>query len=148
VVSSAATPEDYLRELPPERAADLAVVRERVNAALPEGFVETMEFGMIAWVVPLSTVPKTYNGKPLMLAGLAAQKNHSSLHLMPLYNGAAMDEAQLRARWSAPRKPDLGKGCVRFRTSDDLDLDLVAEIVSSCSLERFVAVMTTPRSSR
>ena len=35
---------------------------------LPEGYEEIMDFGMIAYVVPLSVVPKTYNGHPLMYA--------------------------------------------------------------------------------
>jgi len=146
--SSASTPDAYLRELPPERAAELAVVRSAVVDAMPEGFVETMEFGMISWVVPLDVAPKTYNGKPLMLAGLAAQKNHSTLHLLPLYSGAVMSEADFRARWSADRPPDMGKGCLRFRAASDLDLDLVAEVVSACSVERFVQIMTASRSTR
>ena len=148
VSSSAATPEAYLRELPPDRAAELAVVRSTVGAAVPEGFVEPMAHGRIAWVIPLEVVPRTYNGKPLMLAGLAAQKNHASLHLMPLYMGAAMSEADFRARWRADRPPDLGKACLRFRRASDLDLGLVAEVVSACSLERYAAIMSASRSSR
>jgi hypothetical protein len=140
--SSASTPDDYLRELPPDRAAQLAEVRHVVAGALPDGFVETMDFGMIAWVVPLETVPRTYNGKPLMYAGLAAQKNHNALYLMGLYSGAAVTEADLRARWRGGRKPDLGKSCLRFRDPSDLDLGLVAEIVGSCTLDGFVAVAT------
>jgi hypothetical protein len=40
------------------------------------------------------------------------------------------------------RKPDVGQARVRFRTAADLDLGLVAEVISSCSLERFVEVAT------
>ncbi len=124
------------------------MVRSAVGAAMPEGFVETMGHGMITWVVPLDVAPKTYNGKPLMLAGLAAQKNYSTLHLMPLYSGVVMSEADFRARWSAARAPDLGKGCLRFRSAADLDLGLVAEVVSACTVERFVQIMTASRSTR
>jgi hypothetical protein len=92
--------------------------------------------------------PTTYNGKPLMIAGLAAQKNHSTLHLLPIYTGAVMSEADFRARWSAARPPDLGKGCLRFRSAADLDLDLVAEVVSACSVERFAQIMTAGRGTR
>jgi len=148
VASSASTPDAYLRELPPDRAAELAVVRAAVGAAMAEGFVETMSHGMIAWVVPLEVAPKTYNGKPLMIAGLAAQRNYSTLHLMPLYSGVVMSEADFRARWSADRPPDLGKGCLRFRSASDLDLDLVTEVVSACTLDGFVQVMTAGRSRR
>jgi len=136
--SAASTPDAYLRELPPERAGQLSDVRQVVNAALPAGFEEQMGFGMITWVVPLAVQPTTYNGKPLMYAALAAQKNHNSLYLMGLYSGAAITEADLRARWQGGRRPDLGKSCLRFRAPADLDLALVSEVVSSCSLERFV----------
>ncbi len=34
-----------------------------------------MRWGMIAYEVPLSVQPKTYNGQPLMYAGLASQKH-------------------------------------------------------------------------
>ena len=68
MTSMATTPEDYLRELPPERADELSLVRDLVNAHVPDGVVEVMDFGMIAWVVPLEIVPRTYNKKPLMYA--------------------------------------------------------------------------------
>jgi hypothetical protein len=148
VSSTAASPDAYLRELPSDRAAELEIVRATVNTALPVGFVETMDFGMISWVVPLAAVPQTYNGKPLMFAALGAQKNHSSLYLMPLYSGAVIAEAEFRARWSAGRKPDMGKACVRFRKAEDLDLDLIGEVIASCSLDRFVEVATSQHSSR
>jgi hypothetical protein len=146
--SAALTPDAYLRELPPDRAAELAQVRATVGGAMAEGFVETMSHGMIAWVVPLEVAPKTYNGKPLMIAGLAAQKTYSTLHLMPLYSGVVMSEADFRARWSADRAPDLGKGCLRFRSASDLDLSLVTEIVSACTVDGFVRIMTAGRSRR
>jgi hypothetical protein len=140
VSSSAATPEEYLRELPPPRAAELAVVRDAVAAAMPEGFEEAMGFGMIVWQVPLEVYRDTYNGKPLMYAALAAQKNYSSLYLMPLYAGRTITEAEFRSRWSAPRRLDLGKSCVRFRTAADLDLPLICEVISGCTREGFVAL--------
>jgi hypothetical protein len=137
--SDAATPDAYLRELPPDRAAQLAAVRAVVNASIPAGFEEAMGFGMIVWQVPLEVVPVTYNRKPLMYAGLAAQKNYSSLYLMALYAGRTMTEEEFRARWSAPRRLDLGKACVRFRTAEDLDLQLIGEVIGGCSRDDFVA---------
>ena len=41
--SDAATPEDYLAELPEDRRAVLSAVRDVVNEHLPEGYVETMD---------------------------------------------------------------------------------------------------------
>ena len=65
---------DYLEALPEERRAAIAALRRLIIQRLPSGFEECMEFGMISYVVPLSRYPRTYNGKPLMLAALASQE--------------------------------------------------------------------------
>jgi hypothetical protein len=137
VTSSAATPDDYLRELPPARAADLSVVRDAVNAALPFGYVEEMGFGMISWVVPLEVCPDTYNTKPLMFAALAAQKNYSSLYLMSVYADSPT-AGLLQERWTAPKKLSMGKSCIRFSAAADLDLPLIGEILAACPMDEFV----------
>jgi hypothetical protein len=59
VSSKAATVADYLAELEPARRAEIEAVRNLVNAALPPGYVETMGFGMISWVIPLADYPDT-----------------------------------------------------------------------------------------
>ncbi len=138
VSSSAETPEEYLRELEPSRAAELVVVRSVIEKAMPDGFVECMGFGMITWVVPLEVYPATYNKKPLMYVALAAQKNYSSVYLMPLYSGGTVVEKEFRARWAGSKRLDLGKACVRFRAASDLDLDLIGDVISSCTLDGFV----------
>jgi hypothetical protein len=149
VVSSTATSaDDYVRELDPQRADVVVAVREMVNAHLPEGYVETMSYGMIKWVVPLDVYPDTYNEQALSYAALAAQKRYTSLYLMPLYTGGPIDEAQLRERWSAPRPPDLGKSCVRFTQLEQIDLPLLAEVIASVPLDRFVEAAREAHSRR
>ena len=148
MVSTASTAEDYLRELPAARAEVVSVVRDLVNEHLPAGYVETMDDGMITWVVPLELYPDTYNGRPFLYVGLAARKSYTSLYLMPLYNGGPIDESQLRARWSAPRALDMGKACVRFTRAEDLDLPLLAEVVGSVPLEAYVEGARAVRSRR
>ena len=65
VQSKATTVDQYLDELPPDRRETVAAVREVVLANLPEGYEETMSFGMIGYVVPFEIQPETYNGQPL-----------------------------------------------------------------------------------
>jgi hypothetical protein len=136
------TVEQYLAGLPAdraERAGTLREVAQAVDAALAEGFVCDIQFGMIVWSVPLSTYPNTYNGKPLMYAALAAQKNHNALYLNCLPEHSAADAA-FRASWAATgRRLDMGKSCLRFRTLDDLDLGLVAGAVGGTTVAEFVA---------
>jgi hypothetical protein len=115
VSSSAATVTQYLAELEPERRAEISAVRDVVNAALPEGYVEVMTYGMIGWVIPLSDYPDTYNKQPLAYGALAAQKNSYSLYLNCAYASPDRTE-RFRKAWAASgKKLDMGKSCIRFK---------------------------------
>ena len=139
VSSKAATPEAYLAELPPERAALISHVRDLVNAHLPPGYVERMSWGMISWEVPLERYPDTYNGQPLAYAGLAAQKNHCALYLNCVYASEART-ARLREAWAAEgRKLDMGKSCIRFKKRDDLAEEVLAWTIASVPVDAFIA---------
>ena len=139
VSSKAATPEAYLAELPPERAALISHVRDLVNAHLPPGYVERMSWGMISWEVPLERYPDTYNGQPLAYAGLAAQKNHCALYLNCVYASEART-ARLREAWAAQgKKLDMGKSCIRFKKRDDLAAEVLARTIASVPVDAFIA---------
>ncbi|MFC7499007.1 DUF1801 domain-containing protein [Enterovirga sp. GCM10030262] len=139
VSSKAATPEAYLAELPPERAALISHVRDLVNAHLPPGYVERMNWGMIGWEIPLERYPDTYNGQPLAYAGLAAQKNHCALYLNCVYASEART-ARLREAWAAEgRKLDMGKSCIRFKKRDDLAEEVLARTIASVPVDAFIA---------
>lgn len=66
--SMAASPEEYLAELTEDRRTALTAVRKVILDRLPEGFEETMQYGMIGYAIPLEKYPKTYNGQPLNYA--------------------------------------------------------------------------------
>ena len=53
VQSAAATVEEYLAELPEERREVIARVRQTIQDSLPEGYQETMRWGMISYEIPL-----------------------------------------------------------------------------------------------
>lgn len=57
-------------------------MRDVILKNLPEGYVETMRWGMISYEIPLETFPDTYNGQPAGVAGLAAHKNYNTVYLM------------------------------------------------------------------
>jgi hypothetical protein len=139
VNSKAATPEAYLDELPPERAALIGRVRDLVNANLPDGYVERMNWGMISWELPLDRYSDTYNGQPLVYAGLAAQKNHNALYLNCVYASEARTERLRRAYAAAGKKLDMGKSCIRFKKAADLAEDGLAEAIRSAPVDAFVA---------
>ena len=131
--------DEYLAELPDDRRATVSAVRDVVNAHLPNGYEETMEWGMVTWVVPLRDYPDTYNGKALSYVSLASQKNHLSIYLMGLYADSP-DEAWFRGQYAERGlKLDMGKSCVRFTSLDELPLDVVGEAVARVPVAEFIA---------
>lgn len=145
VSSAAKTVEGYLAELPPERAAVVATIRDFVNAHLPPGYREAMAFGMIGWGIPLSRYPDTYNGQPLGYVALAAQKHAYSLYLMGLYAGDGRQQA-LRAAAAAEGKAlDMGKSCLRFKRPEDLPLQAIGELIASIPVDDHIALYEASR---
>ncbi len=131
---------EYLARLPEDRGATLGRLRNIVRENLPRGFEETIELGMIAYVVPLSRYPKTYNGRPLLLCALASQKNHLALYLTGLYADEGRREAFESAFRKAGKKLDAGKSCVRFGTLDDLALGAVTSAIEGLSVDDLIAL--------
>ena len=143
--SSAATVEEYLQELPGERAETLSAVRRVILDHLPPGYVETMNWGMICYEVPLALCPDTYNKQPLMFAGLASQKRHIGLYLMCVYShqgSRARFEEKFRA---SGKKLDMGKSCVRFKRLEDLPLDVIAETIAATPVEDYIQLYRESR---
>ena len=60
----ALTVKQWLASVPAERKDAINAVRDAVNEHLPPGYEETVDWGMLAWVVPLATLPNTHNGHP------------------------------------------------------------------------------------
>ena len=145
VQSNATTVAEYLAALDPDRRAIIGTVRDVVVANLPAGYVEEMAWGMISYDVPLERHPNTYNGKPLTYAALASQKRYCSLYLTSVYADPERlegFEAQYRA---TGKRLDMGKSCVRFRTLDDLPLDLVADVIRATPVDDFIALYEAAR---
>jgi hypothetical protein len=137
--SKAPTPEAYLDELAPERAELVSRLRDLINANLPDGYVERMNWGMISWEVPAERYPDTYNGQPLVYAGLAAQKNYTALYLNCVYASQERTE-RLQSQWAAAgRKLDMGKSCLRFKRAEDVAEEVLAETIRSVTVDRFIA---------
>ncbi|GAA4983992.1 DUF1801 domain-containing protein [Kineococcus glutinatus] len=139
VTSTAATVEEYLDALEPDRRETLTAVRALVLENLPPGYAETTALGMPTYVVPLERYPDTYNGRPLSYVAFAAQRQHNSLYLMGLYSDPEAERA-FREEWTASGcRLDMGKSCLHFRRLGDLDLPLLARTIASRPVERFLA---------
>lgn len=146
--SKAATVDEYIAELPPERRPVVSAVRDLVRRNLPEGYAETMNWGMISYELPLERYPKTYNGQPLSYVALAAQKHYYALYLTSAYQDSEQGTQLAEAFKRAGKKLDIGKSCVRFKKLDDLELDAVARVVASTPPEKLIARYEASRGRR
>jgi uncharacterized protein YdhG (YjbR/CyaY superfamily) len=145
MAKSAATMQEYLDALPPERRAVVAAVRDVILEHLPLGYQESFQNGMISYVIPLERYPETYNRQPLTYLTLAAQKNHYALYLMSVYQDPEQ-EAWLRDQFArAGKKFDMGKSCLRFRRLNDLPLDAIGRLVAQTSPDAFITRYETIR---
>ncbi len=145
VTSKATTVEEYISELPDERTNDIKAVRNLIIENLPKGYVETMQYGMITYVIPIERYPNTYNGLPLGYISLASQKNYMALYLMNVY-GNKDAESNFKNRYIASgKKLDMGKSCVRFKKLEDLPLDLIGETIAMTSVDDFIGVYEESR---
>jgi hypothetical protein len=148
VSSEATTVDQYLAELDPARAKDVSTLRDLCKQNLPVGLEEAMNWGMIAYQVPLSVVPDTYNGKPLLFAAIASQKNYISLYLMSIYGFDAARQ-KFEDSWLATgKKPDVGKSCIRLKSLESVPLDVVRQALTEVSLEEFIARYRDVRGSQ
>jgi len=143
--SKAATVAQYLGELPTERAAVVSTVRDLVNEHLPPGFDETMRWGMISWEVPLERYPDTYNGQPLSVVSLAAQKQVTSLYLMCVYIDPNGERALRNVYAAAGMKLDFGKSCLRFKSLDRFLPEAVIPILERSSVEALIGSYAAAR---
>jgi len=143
----AATVQQYLDELDPDRRAIVGAVRDVILANLDPAYSEAMDYGMIGYAVPLSLFPAGHNGnakQALPFTSLASQKNDVSLYLMGLYVGRSeteeTDDMQwFRSAWVASvKKLDMGKACVRFKKLDEIALDVIGEAIRRMPAQRYI----------
>lgn len=134
-----------LKQLPPERASELAQVRSVILAHLPSGYEEVVCNGMIVYQVPTARYGDTYNGQPLWLAAMAAPKSYLTLHLMPVYGSPSLLKALAEGFQRAGKRLDIGKACIHFRRAEDLALDAIGQVVALMPVDKWVAIAESRR---
>lgn len=140
----AGSPDEYIEKLPRERKAAVLKLRQTVLNNLPEGFEETMSYGMIGYVVPKSVYPAGYHCSPelpLPFMNIASQKNYIALY----HNGIYADKNLLD--WflkeypkHCKSKPDMGKSCIRFKKTGDIPYRLIADLVKKMNVQEWIDI--------
>ena len=139
--TTATTIGGYLATLPEDRRSALEHVRRAILANLGEGFQEGMQYGMIGYYVPHEIFPQGYHcdpSQPLPFASLGSQKNHMALYLHCLYGDAKRSAAFAKAWKATGKKLDMGKCCVRFKSLNDVPLEVVGDAIAKMSVVNYV----------
>lgn len=138
----ATSPDDYLLQVPSDRKEALLKLREVILMNLPQGFSETMSYGMIGYVVPHSIYPSGYHCDPklpLPFMAFASQKNFIALYHMGVYaDNELMDWFTSEYPKVSKTKLDMGKSCIRFKKPDQIPFELIGQLVSKISVQQWV----------
>ncbi|MDN3691498.1 DUF1801 domain-containing protein [Chryseobacterium tructae] len=136
--------EDYISKIPEERRESFKKLFDAIKINLPKGFEEATNYGMIGWVVPLKTYPAGYHcapNTPLPFINLASQKNFIALYHMGLYSRPELlDWFVAEYPKYSKRKLDMGKSCVRFKKTEDIPFELIAELSGKMTVEDWIGI--------
>lgn len=139
--SKANTVDEYIETLPDDRAEIIAALRKEIKKNLPKGFEETMQYGMISYVVPHKLYPAGYHTNPkdaLPFLSIASQKNHMAVYHMMVYEGALHDWFVKEFKKYSDKKLDMGKSCIRFKKPDDVPIKLFGELASKVKPQEWI----------
>ena len=138
----AASPDDYVSQIPEERRDAINRLRKVIKDNLPDGFQETVSYGMIGYVVPHSIYPKGYQTTPelpLPFINLASQKNNISFYHMGIYSDSKLLEwFKKEYAQRSKTKLDMGKGCIRLKKIEDIPYDLFGELASKVTVQEWI----------
>lgn len=138
----AATVEEYISSLPEDRKIVMNKLRESIKASLPAGFVETMSYGMISYVVPHLLYPPGYHCDPklpLQFMSIASQKNFVAVYHMGIYfNLVLLDWFTAEYPKHCKTRLDMGKSCIRFKKPEQLPFSLIGELSAKISPDEWI----------
>ena len=140
--TKATTVKEYIDGLPPDRKEAILKLREVILENLPKGFVETINYGMIGYVIPHSLFPDGYHcdpKQPLPFMNIASQKGFIAVYHMGIY----ADEKLLK--WFTTEYPkhsktklDMGKSCIRFKKPEQIPFELIAKLSKKVSANDWI----------
>lgn len=133
----AATPEEYIEQIPEERKESFKRLRKVIQDNIPSGFEESTGYGMMGFSVPHSLYPAGYHCDPklpLPFIGIASQKNFIAIYHMGIYADPTLlkwfvDEFPKHSKF----KLDMGKSCIRIKKPDQIPFELIGELARKMS---------------
>lgn len=143
----AASPEDYISQVPEDRQDTLKKLRKVIKDNLPKGFEEGLIYKMIGYYVPHSVYPDGYHcdpKTPLPFMSFASQKNSVNLYHSGIYANPELHE------WFVNEYPkhcnlklDMGKSCIRFKKMDKIPFELIGELTRKMTCDEWINIYET-----
>jgi len=143
----AKNPAEYIHLIPDERKPAFTKLRNVILENLPLGFEETIQYGMIGFVVPHSIYPAGYHCDskiPLPFMSIASQKNFVAVYHMGIYADKSLME------WFINEYPkhctiklDMGKSCLRFKKPEHIPYELIGKLASKLNVEQWINIYET-----
>lgn len=151
--ASVNSPDEYVSQVETTKKEAISKLREIIKSNIPEGFEETMNYGMIGYVVPHSLFPAGYHCDPklpLPFANIAAQKNFIAVYHMGIYSDPKLlDWFVTEHQKRSTKKLDMGKSCIRYKKPEDIPYDLIGELFRKMTvdewIERYVSAFRDPK---
>jgi hypothetical protein len=141
------TPEQYIEQLPAERQEAMGKLRKVILDNIPEGFEETINYGMIGYVVPHSVYPAGYHCDPklpLPFMSIASQKNFIALYHMGIYaDQNLLDWFVGEYSKIIKTKIDMGKSCIRFKKPEQIPYELIGELTKKMTSKEWIELYET-----
>ncbi len=141
------SPEEYISIIPEDKKEAISKLREIILKNIPDGYQETMSYGMIGYVVPKTIYPNGYHCDtklPLPFISIAAQKNHISLYHLGIYaNQEILNWFVSEYSKVSKTKLDIGKGCIRFKKTENIPFQLIEELVKKISVQEWINTYET-----
>lgn len=137
------TVDEYIASVAPDKRENLAVLRKTIRDNIDPGFAEEPSYGMIGYVVPLSTYPAGYHCDPALpvpFIALAAQKHYISFYHLGLYAVPALQDwfVSEYEKLGYRHKLDMGKSCIRFKYPGEVPYALIKELVGKMTLAEWL----------
>tara|TARA_R100000935_G_C2784010_1_gene142983 strand:+ start:67 stop:522 length:456 start_codon:yes stop_codon:yes gene_type:complete len=140
----ATSPEQYIEKIPKDRIETFSKLRLIIKGNLPNGFQETMSYGMIGYVVPHSVYPAGYHCNPelpLPFISIASQKNFIALYHMGIYaNENLLNWFVSEFPKHSKLKLDMGKSCIRFKNPEKIPYELIEQLIQKMTCEEWIKV--------
>ena len=138
------TIESILAKVPEDRKEAFTNLHQTIVSNLPKGFEPGISYGMLGYVIPHHLYPAGYHCKPsepLPFVSIASQKNSINFYHMGIYmNPSLLEWFVTEYPKHSSQKLDMGKSCIRFKKTEHIPYELMAQLMQKMTAEQWIAL--------